>query len=73
MNGLIVNIEHTVEEINTILLALAKRPFEEVNDLIVKIRGVATQQIATAQIPVAPVPETAPEATTEAGSDVSVI
>jgi len=72
MNGLIVNIEHTVEEINTILLALAKRPFEEVNDLIVKIRGVATQQIA-AQIPIAPVPETTPEATAEAGSDVSVI
>jgi len=65
--SLLVNIEHSIEEINTILLALSKRPFEEVNDLINKIRGNATQQIAVAQAaPVvadpAPAADPAPEA-----------
>ena len=46
--SLLVNIEHSIEEINTILLALSKR-HEEVNDLINKIRNNATQQIAVAQ------------------------
>ena len=64
--SLLVNIEHSIEEINTILLALSKR-HEEVNDLINKIRVNATQQIAVAQAaPVVadPVPaaDPAPEA-----------
>lgn len=64
--SLLVNIEHSIEEINTILLALSKR-HEEVNDLINKIRGNATQQIAVAQAaPVvadpAPAADPAPEA-----------
>jgi hypothetical protein len=72
MNSIIVNIEHTVEEVNTILLALADRPFKEVNDLINKIRGSAMTQIGSQGL-AAPTPEAEPEATEEPASDVSVL
>ena len=41
-----VTIEHTLEELNTILLALAKKPFEEVANLIAKIHVSANEAAA---------------------------
>ena len=70
--SLLIDLEHSIEEINLILLALAKRPFEEVNDLIIKIRTNAAQQISVAQ-GIAPVADPAPEAAPELASDVSVL
>jgi len=42
-----ITLEHTIEEINTILLALSKRPFEEVAELIAKIRGEGEKQVSS--------------------------
>jgi hypothetical protein len=47
-----IKLEHTLEEVNTILAALAKRPFEEVADLIVKIQAAGKSAIDDAQAPV---------------------
>lgn len=47
-----IQIEHTVEEINAILHALAMKPYVEVADLIHKIRRDAEAQLA-ADAPVA--------------------
>lgn len=68
MNSIIVNIEHTVEEVNVILLALAERPFKEVNDLINKIRGSAMTQIGSQGL-AAPASTEAPETTDDATAD----
>ena len=43
-----INIEHTVEELNAILQALAAKPYAEVADLIHKIKFKAEQQIVAA-------------------------
>ena len=43
-----INLEHTVEEINAILAALASKPYAEVADLIHKIKFKAEQQIVAA-------------------------
>ena len=59
--SLLIDLEHSIEEINIILLALAKRPFEEVNDLIIKIRTNAAQQISVAQGVTPPVADPTPE------------
>ena len=44
-----IAIEHTIEEINTIILALAKRPFDEVHELIAKLRSEGQRQISESQ------------------------
>ena len=49
-----INLSHSIEEINAILQALAKRPFEEVADLITKIKTSAMSQLAPAPTPDAP-------------------
>ena len=40
-----IKIEHTVEELNAILQALAAKPYAEVADLIHKIKFKAEEQI----------------------------
>jgi hypothetical protein len=47
-----ITLEHTVDELNAILMALGKRPFEEVAALIMKIKTAAEEQIS-AKAPVA--------------------
>ena len=42
-----INLEHTVEEINAILNALASRPYAEVADLIHKIKFKAEAQVVS--------------------------
>jgi len=37
--SILVTIEHTVEELNSILIALAERPFKEVAALISKLQS----------------------------------
>ena len=37
--SILVTIEHTVEELNSILMALAERPFKEVANLISKLQS----------------------------------
>ena len=59
--SIIVKLEHTVEEVDKILLALAKRPFEEVSDLINKIRGQGLPQVNAVQA-AAPAAETVTKA-----------
>lgn len=49
--SILVTIEHTVEELNSILTALAERPFKEVASLIVKIKSLAEAQMGAAQAP----------------------
>ena len=55
----LITIEHSIEELNTILTALAERPFKEVASLIVKIKSLAEAQMGAAQ---APAPATSDEA-----------
>jgi hypothetical protein len=43
-----VILEHTIDEINTILLALAAKPYAEVAELIHKIKIKAEEQLANA-------------------------
>jgi len=47
--SILINLEHTVEEVNAILAALAERPFKEVADLIVKIQAKGREVLASAQ------------------------
>jgi hypothetical protein len=56
-----VSLKHTIEEVNLILQALAQRPFAEVADLIAKIRGSATSQLAPPPVSVAEVEQEAAE------------
>ena len=51
---IVVNFEHTLEEVNTILTALAKRPYEETADLIAKIRKIGEDAIVKAQTEAGP-------------------
>ena len=69
--SLLITIEHTVEEVNAILLALAKRPFEEVNDLIVKIRTSAVAQLGATPAVGATGATPAPEAAAETSAEVA--
>jgi hypothetical protein len=55
-------IEHTIEEINKIIVALAKQPFEEVHELIAKIRLEGQKQIAESQAKAQPLETPAPPA-----------
>jgi hypothetical protein len=48
MSSFLVKIEHTVEEIEVILLALAERPFKEVAGLIQKLHTEASRKVAEA-------------------------
>jgi hypothetical protein len=48
--SILINLEHTVEEVNSILAALAERPFKEVADLIVKIQAKGQEALASAQV-----------------------
>ena len=41
-----LKIELTVPEVNTILRSLGKHPFDEINDLIVKIKKQGDEQVA---------------------------
>jgi hypothetical protein len=43
-----INLEHTVEEINLILTALAAKPYAEVAELIHRIKIDAEEQLANA-------------------------
>ena len=43
--SILVTIEHTVEELNSILMALAERPFKEVANLIAKLRSHGQQAL----------------------------
>lgn len=40
-----IRIELSIDQLNSILMTLGKRPFEEVADLIVDIRNQATPQV----------------------------
>lgn len=46
-----INLNHTIEEINIILHALAKLPYEAVHELVEKIKGQATPQVQALQQP----------------------
>jgi len=61
--SIIVTIEHTVEELNAILIALAERPFKEVAGLIAKLQSRGQQALnnTAAETP-APAAETPPAA-----------
>ena len=43
--SILVTIEHTVEELNSILIALAERPFKEVAGLIAKLQSHGQQAL----------------------------
>jgi len=45
MSSVLVTIEHTVEELNSILIALAERPFKEVAALIAKLQSHGQQAL----------------------------
>lgn len=53
-----VSLELTVNEINMVLVALSKAPYEQVADLITKVREQVIPQVKTAEV--------APPATPEA-------
>ena len=58
-----INLEHTIEEVNAILLALSKLPFEMVHELIAKIKDQAGPQVQALNQPApAPAPEETPSA-----------
>lgn len=63
---ILVNIEHTVEEIETIIRALAERPFKEVAGLIQKLHTEASQKVAEAQTAPTTAPTAAPTAEPQA-------
>ena len=44
-----INLNHTIEEINVMLHALAKLPYEAVHELVEKIKGQATPQVEAIQ------------------------
>ena len=47
-----IYFEHTVEEVNAILTALAAKPYAEVAALIHKIKTEAEEQLANASKPI---------------------
>ena len=49
MSSFLVTIEHTIEEIEMILIALAERPFKEVAGLINKLHTEASRKVAEVQ------------------------
>ena len=49
-----INLNHTVEEINIMLHALTKLPYEAVHELITKIHGQAKPQVEAVQAQQAP-------------------
>ena len=59
--SVLITIEHSLEELSTILTALAEKPFKEVANLIAKIHMTANAQQAAAAptepaAPAAPAP-----------------
>jgi len=60
--SILINLEHTLEEVNSILAALAERPFKEVADLIVKIQAKGKAAIDASQAAAQPLDTPAPEA-----------
>ena len=46
-----IQIEHTVEELNAILQALAAKPYAEVAELMQKIKTEGEAQLVAAQTP----------------------
>ena len=47
----VITLQHSVEELNTILSALSDRPFKEVAGLLMKIKSEAeTQLLPTGQL-----------------------
>jgi len=59
---ILVTIEHDIQELDQILIALAEKPFKEVAGLIAKLRGHGERAIIAAQTPTpeAPASETQP-------------
>jgi hypothetical protein len=60
--SILINLEHTVEEVNSILGALAERPFKEVADLIGKIQAKGRAAIDASQADTQPIDAPTPEA-----------
>jgi len=58
--SLLINLEHSVEEVNAILAALAERPFKEVADLIVKIQAKGKAALEASQATAQPLESSAP-------------
>lgn len=56
--SIVVTIEHSIEELNAILVALAERPFKEVAILIGKLQSHGQLALNTTS---APIPEPATE------------
>ena len=50
MGGNIIKLELTQNEVNSILLILSKKPYEEVFELISKIREQAIKQVEDVQL-----------------------
>ena len=58
-----INLNHTIEEINIMLHALSKLPYEVVHELVAKVKGQAEPQVQQIQTQVqasTPAPETTP-------------
>lgn len=51
LDALPITLVLSVAEVNLLLTLMGKRPFEEVADLILKMRSVTLQQIAQASQP----------------------
>jgi len=62
MSSVLVTIEHTVEELNSILIALAERPFKEVAGLIAKLQNHGQQALSNAATDTAAQEEQTPPA-----------
>jgi hypothetical protein len=60
--SILINLEHTVEEANLILAALADRPFKEVADLIAKIQAKGKSALEASQLTAKPSDDSATEA-----------
>ncbi len=56
-----IDLNHTVEEVNIIIHALAKLPYEAVKDLIEKIHGQAKPQVDALNAPPLQGPKAEPE------------
>ena len=59
-----ISLEHTVEEVNYILAALASKPYSEVKELIEKIHAAGSEQFSKAQAVVQEVEQKAEEVIT---------
>ena len=58
-----INLNHTIEEINIMLHALSKLPYEVVHELVAKVKGQAEPQVQQIQAQVqasTPAPEATP-------------